>query len=539
MLARYNYREFPYVQMPEQKSGQPTRRPVIVVGAGPIGLTTAIDLSLHDIPVLILDDNNKVSVGSRGLAWAKRPMEILDRLGVAKRILKKGASWQVGKVFLHDELIFEFNLLEEDHHKLPAVTNMQQYYLEEYLIDRCGQAQELIDLRWNHTVISVTNREDYVDIMVGTVDGVFHLESDWLIACDGANSPIRTMLDAKFVGESFEDHFLIADVEIKNSGFPQERRFWFMPTFHDGQTALLQKEPDDLWRIDFQLGPDIDKKEELKPKNVDRRLTGMLGEDTVFDVEWTSIYTFNCRRMESFRHGRILFAGDSAHQVSPFGARGANSGMQDSDNLAWKLAYVLSGKSPVKLIDSYCEERELAADDNIRKSSSSIDFMSPKSQVATGFRDAVLELSRDFECIRPFINSGRWSLPTPYVHSSLNTPDEDQFDGGIPPGTNCIDSPIEANGKKAWLIDYLGNRFVLLVYQGDGDNGRTSAENITCDIIYVGKDIIDRELILKERYDMRPGTTYLFRPDQYVAARWRKFDKNKIAPAILKAAGYD
>lgn len=538
MLERYNYREFPYVQMPEQKSGQPVRRPVIIAGAGPIGLTTAIDLSIHDVPVLILDENNMVSVGSRGLAWAKRPMEILDRLGVAERILKKGVSWQVGKVFLHDELIFEFNLLEEDHHKLPAVTNMQQYYLEEYLTDRCRQAPELIDMRWNHTVISVTNREDYVDIGVGTVDGVFHLECDWLIACDGANSSIRTMLGADFVGESFEDHFLIADVEIKNSGFPQERRFWFMPAFHDGQTALLQKEPDDLWRIDFQLGPDIDKEEELKPENVDRRLTGMLGEDTVFDVEWMSIYTFNCRRMESFRHGRILFAGDSAHQVSPFGARGANSGMQDSDNLAWKLAYVLSGKSPVKLIDSYGEERELAADDNIRKSSSSIDFMSPKSQMATGFRDAVLELSRDFKCIRPFINSGRWSLPTPYVHSSLNASDEDQFDGGIPPGTNCIDAPIEVNGEQTWLIDYLGNRFVVLVYQGDGVDSRVSAENITGDIIYVGRDIFDRELILKERYDMRPGTTYLFRPDQYVTARWRKFDKNKIASAMLKAAGF-
>ncbi len=249
------------------------------------------------------------------------------------------------------------------------------------------------------------------------------LEADWLIACDGANSPTRRMLGHDFLGRVFEDNFLIADV-IMEAKFPTERWFWFDPPFNRGQSALLHKQPDNVWRIDFQLGWDIDKEEELKPENIDKRLKAMLGDDIEYELEWSSIYTFQCRRMEQFRHGRVLFAGDSAHQVSPFGARGANSGLQDTDNLVWKLKLVMDGKAPEALLDSYDSERVYGADENILNSTRSTDFITPKSEMSRLLRDAVLDLSEHHEFARPLVNSGgRLSLPCTYDGSPLNSAD--------------------------------------------------------------------------------------------------------------------
>ena len=126
--------------------------------------------------------------------------------------------------------------------------------------------------------------------------------------------------------------------------FPSERRFWFEPLFHPGQSALLHKQPDNIYRIDLQLGWDADPEEEKKPERVIPRLRKALGRDD-FRLDWVSVYTFQCRRLEKFVHGRIVFAGDSAHIVSPFGARGGNGGLQDVDALGWRLAAVLHGKA--------------------------------------------------------------------------------------------------------------------------------------------------------------------------------------------------
>jgi 3-(3-hydroxy-phenyl)propionate hydroxylase len=342
MLKTYAYPQFPYVRSPEQASGQVKRHPVVVVGAGPIGLTAALDLAFHGQPVVVLDDNNTVSIGSRAVCYAKRPLEIWDRLGCAGPMVEKGVSWKVGKVFFKDKLSYQFDLLPEADHKMPAMINLQQYYLEEMLIERC-KATGLIDLRWKHKVVSIRQAEDHASLAVETPDGIFQVEAQWVIACDGANSDLRRMVGAEFAGQFFHDRFLIADVVMK-AEFPTERWFWFDPPFHPGQSVLLHKQADNVWRIDFQLGWDANPDEEKKPERVLPRIRAMLGPDAEFELEWVSIYQFACRRIDNFRHGRVLFAGDAAHQVSPFGARGANTGVQDVDNLAWKLALVMRGK---------------------------------------------------------------------------------------------------------------------------------------------------------------------------------------------------
>ena len=536
MLQTYRYPEFSYVESAEQKAGIVKRHPVVIVGAGPIGLTAALDCAKRGIPAVVLDDNNTVSVGSRAVCYAKRPLEIWDRLGVAERMVEKGVSWKVGKVFFRDDLVYTFDLLPEADHKMPAMINLQQYYLEEYMVEACANSP-LVDLRWKHKLIGLTQASDHVVLTVETPDGIFAMEADWVIACDGANSDTRRLVGADFTGQLFQDRFLIADVVMK-ADFPTERWFWFDPPFHRGQSALLHKQCDSVWRIDFQLGWEADPDEAKKPENVIPRIQAMLGKDVEFELEWVSVYRFACRRIDKFRHGRVLFTGDAAHQVSPFGARGANTGAQDIDNLTWKLMLVLDGAAPEALIDSYHEERALAADDNLLNSTRSTDFITPKTRASRTLRDAALELAADEPFARRLVNSGRLSTPTPYLHSSLNTADDAGFKGTMHPGTNCADAPVEVLGRRAWLLNQLGGGFVLLSFgMAPVDSVRVGA--VSAVVLEVGVDLVDPTGLLTQRYDGQPGTVYLIRPDQHVAARWRAFDGAKIEAALRRclAAG--
>jgi len=536
MFNTYEYKEFDYVQSEEQKNNTVKRHKAVIIGGGPVGLTTALDFAKQGIPCVVLNRGNTVSIGSRAVCYAKRPLEIWDRLNVGERMIDKSVIWKVGKVFRDEKLVYQFDLLPEDHHKIPAFINLQQYYLEEYMIDECKkQYGDLIEFRWSSKVISIKNNDDHVIMQVETPDGVYGLEADYVVACDGANSNTRQMLGMDFEGRFFEDRFLIADVVMK-ADFPAERWFWFNPPFNRDQSVLLHMQSDDVWRIDFQLGWDCDPEEEKKPENVIPRLKAMLGEDKEFELEWVSVYQFACRQLMDFRCGRVFIAGDAAHQVSPFGARGANTGVQDTDNLTWKLKLVMDGKAPDSLLDSYSEERVFAAADNLMNSSRSTDFISPKSGVSKAFRDATLDLADDYEFARPLVNSGRLSTPTPYVNSSLNTADTGTFAGKMNPGTNCADAPITVDGIDGWFLNHIGNsRFVALSFGRDSGVSAIEVNGIPCDVVVVGKDIMDTKGLLKERYDAKEGTTYLIRPDQHVAARWRSFNDNNIKNAIKRA----
>jgi 3-(3-hydroxy-phenyl)propionate hydroxylase len=535
MLKTYHYPEFPYVPSPGQRTGTVQRHPVVIVGAGPIGLTAALECARRGVAVVVLDDNNTVSIGSRAVCYAKRPLEIWDRLGVGERMVEKGVNWKIGKVFFKDDLVYSFDLLPEPGHKMPAMINLQQYYLEEYLVQACSETP-LVDLRWKHKLISLAQADDHATLTVETPDGIFKLEADWVIACDGANSDVRRMVGGEFTGQFFQDRFLIADVVMK-ADFPTERWFWFDPPFHRNQSVLLHKQSDNVWRIDFQLGWDADPNEEKQPQRVIPRIQAMLGKDVEFELEWASVYQFACRRIDKFRYGRVLFAGDAAHQVSPFGARGANTGVQDVDNLIWKLQLVLGGQAPRSLLDSYHEERAYAADDNLLNSTRSTDFITPKSAASRILRDAVLQLAEHEPFARRLVNSGRLSTPTPYRDSPLNTPDESGFDGAMCPGTNCADAPILRGGKPGWFLNQLGGGFTVLVFGPAPDGPVVAPGTVPAAVLSVGSDLVDVEGLLAARYDGQRGTVYLIRPDQHVAARWRTFDAGKIEAAIARACG--
>lgn len=528
---------YPYTRSPDQDAQTPARRRVVIVGAGPVGLAAAIDLAQQGIEAVVLDDNDKVSFGSRAICFAKRTLEIADRLGLGDSMVDKGVVWNLGKVFFDERKVFDFNLLPETGHRRPAFINLQQYYIEEYLVNRAREIEAQgapIELRGQNRVTSVTDHGDYTEVQIATPEGDYTLHADWLIACDGAKSPIRDMLELEFRGRVFEDNFLIADT-IMQADFPTERWFWFDPPFNKGQSALLHRQPDDVWRIDFQLGWDINKEEELKPENIDRRLRAMLGQDIEYQLEWSSIYTFQCRRMDRFRHNRVIFAGDSAHQVSPFGARGANSGLQDTDNLIWKLKLVIDGTAPETLLDSYDAERIHGADENILNSSRSTDFITPKSEISRVFRDAVLDLAEHHAFARPLVNSGRLSMPCTYDGSALNTPDAlPDGPARTRPGAPCPDAPL---GNR-FLLGDLGGRFTLLTIDTDASDAVAEGQITANRLALSAKD--DPTGALTARYlGDAPAAVYLIRPDQHVAARWPTFDETAIRAAIRRATGQE
>ncbi|MDM0027547.1 FAD-dependent oxidoreductase [Variovorax saccharolyticus] len=542
----YQSLRFDYRRHPDQDAATPAHHPVVVVGAGPVGLALAIDLAQRQVPVVLLDNDCTLSTGSRAICFAKRTLEIFDRLGCAGRMVDKGVSWNVGRVFFGDEQVYSFDLLPETGHERPAFINLQQYYVEGYLAERAAELP-LIDLRWSSKVVGIEQDAGRALLTIETPEGEYRLAAGYVAACDGSRSSLRQLLGQEAKGRVFRDRFLIADVNM-DADLPTERRFWFDPPFHPKQSVLLHKQADGMWRVDFQLGWDADPVEERKHENIIPRVRALLDsighEGVKFDIGWASVYTFACQRMERFRHGRVLFAGDSAHGVSPFGARGANSGVQDADNLAWKLAAVHQGEAPDALLDSYASEREYAADENIRNSTRATDFITPKSEVSRLFRDAVLELSKRHAFARALVNSGRLSVPSTLRESVLNTPDVDAFEGPMVPGAAAADAPIaDAGGRAAWLLRSLSpagaakTKFTALVF-GEGAEADRSLDALAradrpLHVVRLADDRAGE--LAARRYDARPGTVYLLRPDQHVCARWRAPTPEAVRAACDRA----
>ncbi len=599
----YQRIRYPYRRHPDQDLAIPARHPVVVVGAGPVGLSLAIDLALQQVPVVLLNDDGRLSVGSRALCFSKRSLDIFDRLGCGQRLVDRGVSWEVGRVFFRDEQVYQFHLAADGGQQRPAFVNLPQYEVEGALVER-AMALPLLDLRWHHRVVDLgaqagdlraddddighapstrdaapttaaATADGPVALRIETPDGDYTLLADHVVACDGARSTIRQRLGLDSQGRRFQDRFLIADVRMR-APFPAERWFWFDPPFHPGRSVLLHRQPDDVWRIDFQLGWDADPVLEQQPERVLPRVRALMaqasraagGDGVTPEIElvWASVYTFACTRLARFRHGRVLFAGDAAHGVSPFGARGANSGVQDADNLAWKLASVLRGDASDALLDSYAHEREAAADDNIRHSSRATDFITPKSEISQVFRDAVLDLARDVDFARRLVNSGRLSVPSVLADSPLNTaePDEETtFSGPMQLGAVAMDAPVMVNGQPDWLLRHTQpGRFTVLVFaiepgtsaplstQAVLDGLKPAFDGLPNPTVLVIQDpqapplpamdvpvLIDAQDLMRERYDGRPGTMVLLRPDQHVCARWRRADPVRLAAAVRRALG--
>jgi 3-(3-hydroxy-phenyl)propionate hydroxylase len=223
------------------------------------------------------------------------------------------------------------------------------------------------------------------------------------------------------------------------------------------------------------------------------------------------------------------------------------------ENLCWKLAAVLQGRAPTALLASYDSERQHGARENILHSTRATDFMTPKNPITRVFRDTVLDLARDYPFARRLVNSGRLSVPCTYEDSPLNTPDSAAFHEQMRPGSACIDAPISSPAGEQWLLEILGNRFVLLA-SGQAIAAASALQDCCRQLQQRGIDarlvcideagaaataghIVDREGILAQRYDLHETALYLIRPDQHVCARWREADPSAVLAAVDRALG--
>lgn len=535
-------------------AGAAAHAPVIIAGAGPIGLVTALELARHGVASVVLESELQVSEGSRAIVFTRRSMEILQQVGVAQRMLQDALPWRFGNSFYRGERVFRMEAPHDDNDRFWPMTNLQQQYLEEYLVD-AAQAQPLIDLRWGNRLVRVLQHEGGARVEVDTPEGPYELAADWLVATDGARSPIRSQLGLKMEGASYEGRFVIADIRI-DLDLPTERLAFFDPPWNPGNTVLMHREPHGIWRIDYQLPPNETPEQALQPEALAERINAQLAmigrAGTPWTMDWSSVYSARAMTLPDYQHGRVLFAGDAAHLLPIFGVRGANTGFQDAQNLAWKLACVNKGLASDALLRTYSSERVGASREICEEAGKSTRFMTPPTPGFRLLRDAVLSLSLSQEFVRPLYH-WRTSRPHEYTHSPLNAPVDDASVFSAGPGLGAQLHNVRF-GEEDFLFDRLQAAFVLLLYTDapalpsaiQAVVAAWRARGVPLQVLVVrpegagsaapcaGGDHVwhDRAGRFAQRYAV-PGASaaYLARPDQHVCARW-----GTLAPDLLDAA---
>lgn len=385
------------------------RAPVVIVGAGPVGMTFALELARFDVPSVVLDSKPHLErVGSRSMVIARHTIETFLRLGCGEKVLAKGVALASARTYFRDVELFSVDFPEAATGKIPRFLNLHQTYVEEYLYELVARSP-LIDVRWESEVTGLAQDDEGVTLTLR--DGET-LRGPYAVGCDGPHSTVRKLARIAFAGRSFDDRFLIADVRAELP-FPNERRFFFDPPHNPGRQILIHPQPDSEWRIDWQVPSETDAEAERESGRLDERIRAIIGE-TGYELAWLTAYRFHERVASRFRAGRVFLAGDAAHLFAPFGARGLNSGVEDARNLGWKLALVLAGKASDALLDSYDDERRPAAHENLRVTSATMRFLAPPTRLHRALRTAILRASVRSRRVRRFVNSGKLAEPAVY-----------------------------------------------------------------------------------------------------------------------------
>ncbi len=556
----YQYQVFePW--LPSKNQAQ-KRKTVTIVGAGPAGLVTALELARHGVPSVVMNSELQVSQGSRAIVFTRRTMEILQQVGVADRVLQNGLPWRFGNSIYRGQRVFRMEAPHDENDRYPPMTNIQQQYLEEYLLDACD-ASPHIEVRWGNKVTQVDQHEDHAVIQIDTPEGSYSLETQWLIAADGGRSEIRSAMGLKMEGASYEGVFVIADIKI-DLPYPTERLAFFDPEWNRGNTVLMHREPHGIWRIDYQLPPNETPEQALEPESLKARINAQLAmighADIPWELDWSSVYSARTLTLPDYQHRRTLFVGDAAHLLPIFGVRGANTAFQDAQSLGWHLAMVCKGLASDKFLKNFSSERVGAVKEIIAESGKSTRFMAPPSRGFRLLRDAVLSLSLTQAFVRPLYH-WRTSRPHEYTHSFLNSPHDDNhlFEAGPSHGAPPQNIRL-ANGN--FLLDHLGGGFDLLYFVDSVTSSTASpqlkasiphisissklqnvisafkAKGLPIRVIAIGarQATTDADLYLedalgsvKSLYGIKQtGGAYLLRPDQHICARWQTLDEIRL-----------
>jgi len=547
----YNYQVFkPWLS--SQNPPQPKHK-VVIVGAGPAGMVTALELARHGVSSVLLSAELQFSQGSRAIVFTRRSMEILQQVGVAHRVTENGLPWRCGNSIYRGQKVFRMETPHDPDDRFFPMINIQQQYLEEYLHDACA-ANELIDVRWGNKLVKAENIEGGVRTEIDTPEGPYTLETEWLVAADGGRSEIRSSMNLKLEGASFESIFVIADIRI-DLPYPTERLAFFDPDWNRGNTILMHREPHGIWRVDYQLSPGETPEEALRPESLKERIDAqlkMIGfEGTPWEMDWNSVYSARTLTLPEYVHKRIVFTGDAAHLLPIFGVRGANTAFQDAQSLGWHLAFVIKGLAPEQLMQNHSTERVGAAREIITEAGKSTRFMAPPSRGFRLLRDAVLSLSLTQEFVRPLYH-WRTSRPHEYSSSGLNSPHDDnaQFTGGPALGAPPQNVQLQADN---YLLDHLGGGFDL-VFVADAQGipseiaqavARIQQQGIPLKLTAISAEatplagahqtLQDPQQRFADRYAVKAGGAYLFRPDQHICARWQQLDAARLLQSLQVA----
>lgn len=536
MTSAYQLPEFDYVRPPELRGEAPKRYPLVIVGGGLAGLTLAADLASRGVSCVLLDEDNTVGVrgaSSRGIAYIQRTLEVMARIGIYERIAAKGTVWSRGTVLAGDDVLYRFDFQPESVSAQPPFVNIQQFYVEWYLVDRIRELGRT-DLRWKNRVVGVQNHPDHVALEVETPDGRYRLEADWVVDAEGVNSFVRQQLQLPQRTEHGQDRWCITDVRFRK-GRLNERWTWIEAPFNENRGVWQHLMADDVWRLDFQMAPDADPAYVSREDVARERVAAMLGPDTEFELVWVGPYSYRTMLMENFRHGRLLFIGDAAHAKSPFGARGGNSGIHDADNLGWKLALLLSGRATPAVLDTYHVERHRAADENIRITARSGRFMRPRTANEFTLRTAVLQLARRHAFARSLLNPGR--MCTPHHYAGLPT-----VGPGAEAGKALQNVALARGGRPLQLVDVLreaGADLVAFAF-GPGADALAAAlerERLPVRVLQVGRDVEDAQGLLAAQAGAGSGQVALVRPDSHLAARLDSLDAQALGAAVRRTLG--
>jgi 3-(3-hydroxy-phenyl)propionate hydroxylase len=534
----FRYPHFPLKPAPEI-GGSALVHPVAIVGAGPIGMTAALTLARYGVGSVLIDRKETFNDGSRAICIARSSMRILERIGAVEPFLAKALAWRHGRSYFGTTEIFRLEMPHPVGEKYEPMYNLQQQYTEKFLHDAVAR-EPLIDMRWQSSATSVRQDRRFVTLGVETSGGGYELKAQYVLAADGARSPLRSMLGLRLAGENYEGRYVIADVQMPHD-FPTERRAFFDPPGNPGGTVLVHRQPDDLWRIDYQLRPGEDEAEAWKEENIRDRvgaIPGDIGHDGPWELEWWSIYSANTLCLDDYRHGRIFFIGDSGHIVPIFGVRGLNNGLADAHNIGWKLGLVMAGEADAALLDSYTPERRGATLDVFANAGKSTRFMTPPTAGWRLAREAALSLSLRHDFPKGLANP-RQMQPYTYASSPLTPfPNRDAaFEGGPAAGAAAPDAKV-ADGH---LLDHAGDGFTALVFGASVHFDRIEPRLISIDkrfvTLRIGGSIPDTDGAIASLFKASEGTVYLLRPDQHIAGRWKTAVPDEIEAAVRAGFG--
>jgi 3-(3-hydroxy-phenyl)propionate hydroxylase len=523
--------------------------PVAVIGNGPVGQTTALLLARWGIPVVLLDGRDKRdSVGSKAICQQRDVLDVWAAVG-AGGIAEEGLTWDTARTFYRDRELSSWSFVDRGHSPLPPFVNISQSRTEQILDEQIA-ANALINVRWDHDVTGIDQDADGVTLSCATRAGQTPVRASYAVAATGARGDrVRKMLGVSFDGQSFDDLFLICDIRAELHGWETERRFYFDPEWNPGRQVLIHPCPNSTFRIDWQVPGDYDPDADEANGNLDSRIQAIIGNKP-YDIVWKSVYRFHSRCVDRMRVGRVLLAGDCAHLVAPFGARGLNSGVADAENVAWKLAFVLHGWAPERLLDTYHDERLAAARENLRVTGATMRFLVPQNEEQRQARRALLEAAVEDPDAASRVDSGRFAEPFWYVDSPLTTPDPTRT-FPAPPGPG--ETPPVAPG--VLLPDARVTAPGLPQVTRLRELTRDGVLALTCD----GVDVAEVSVALKESTDTphrvlrlcdldpkggiaaalgtRPGETWLIRPDGHVAAVLRTPDRLALHRATRRLLG--